>query len=75
MRYPIPNYGDLFTIHEFVDMVNNGVISNDDGTGYYANASSYFRNLIAKPSDIAKGVIRIGDGHLNPLTHVLWFNK
>jgi hypothetical protein len=71
MEYPIPDYGDLFTIQEFIEMVKSGCFVNDDGTGYYATDLAYDRDAIARPSDIYKGIVLKGYGH----THVVWFNK
>lgn len=34
----IPNYGVKFALNDFLDAVDSGTITNDDGTGYYATA-------------------------------------
>lgn len=61
-------YGDLFTMAEFMDMVRNRTLVNDDGHGFYANDKAY-SNIYAKPSNMIRGEIEPG------WTHVIWFNK
>ena len=59
----IPNYADLYTLADFTDMVRSGLITNDDGTGYYAT-----------PAEMTD--IRVDCASLtNDFSHVAWFNK
>lgn len=58
-----PDFGDLYTVSDFDNIVEEGFINDDDGSGYYGTDTKhsrleYFSNQ--KP-DWA--------------THVLWFNK
>ena len=38
MLRDIPDYGDHMTLEDFVNSVDNGLFTDDDGHGYYANA-------------------------------------
>lgn len=64
----LPDYGDHFTINEFIDYIKNGVFTDYDGTGYYAKEDKMTR-IEATPSLILNGNI---DGRWS---HVIWFNK
>ncbi len=66
---PWPDYGDKFTIDEFVQEVRNGNFINYDGSGYYATEQGMSR-IPAIPSEI--GYTRWG---MKGFTHVAWFNK
>lgn len=55
--------GDVFTIQEFFDMVNNGCINNYDGYGSYSDGIYELESI----KDIYL---------LNPsFSHVVWYNK
>ena len=60
----IPNYADLLTIDEFMEMVEDGSIIEDDGGGYFSNGDRMNRSLDAFESDVP-----------DDATHVAWFNK
>lgn len=60
----IPNYGEILTIDEFVGMVDDGSIIEDDGIGYFSNGHKMTRELDVFESDIPEDA-----------THVAWFNK
>jgi len=66
-----PDYGDVIPLEEFVESVKSGLFGNDDGTGYYSYKDGRMSNVLARPSDIFKGLI---DSRL-PWTQVVWFNK
>jgi hypothetical protein len=71
IRYEkIPEYGDIFTLHDFIESVKNTSFTNDDGTGYYGS-DKIMSNVYARPSDIYKGNI----DSRTKWTHVIWFNK
>lgn len=60
----IPNYGENLTIEEFMSMVEDCSIMEDDGIGYFSNGEKMNRKLDAFDSDIPEDA-----------THVIWFNK
>jgi hypothetical protein len=66
---PIPDYADIMLLQEFVENVELGTFIDWDGSGYYANPPSMYRDARARPSEIMKGKIATG------YTHVAWFNK
>ena len=68
---PIPDYGELMTKQDFINNVMLAAYTDYDGSGYYANATSYFRDVPAIPSEIYTGKIVTGPD----ITHVVWFNK
>lgn len=63
---PIPDYGDLMTLKDFVECVESGGFINYDGHGYYSDGQWMFEKVI--PSDIK------GKKPKN-YSHVVWFNK
>jgi hypothetical protein len=67
---PIPEYGDLMTLKEFISCCKSGGFINYDGTGYFATEEGYNRYERAIPSNIVKG-IQIHKW----ATHVMWFNR
>lgn len=70
MRWePMPDYADVMTLADFIDNVGMGVLTNDDGTGYYATAT-HVSNVLCLPSNVnLEGIAPAG------ATHVAWFNK
>jgi hypothetical protein len=59
---PLPEYGDVFTISEFEEMVEDGSIIDDDGHGYWIkNGKSSKDDVFYTEKEDADGVI--------------WFNK
>ena len=65
---PIPDYGDLFTMKAFKQIVDIGGFIDSDGGGNYATKNQ-MSNIAINPSDIKSGVYR------KDFTHVVWFNK
>lgn len=65
---PLPEYGDLMTIEEFVDGVEHGLFTDDDGKGFYATEDE-MTDIEVPISDVREGIY----GHR--WTHVIWFNK
>jgi len=65
---PIPQYGDIFTLDEFVKCVEDGSFMDHDGSGNYATETG-MSNKDVYPSDIKSGNID------RKWTHVVWFNK
>jgi len=64
-----PDYGDLYTIKEFLKLCESGLITNNDGSGYYALEGKWSRDLRVYPETIFKMPITV------LYTHVIWFNK
>lgn len=67
--HPWPNYGDKFTIEEFIQHVRDGLFINYDGSGYYATEEEVSR-IPAIPSEI-----EYTQWGMTGFTHVAWFNK
>jgi len=65
---PIPEYGDLIEIEEFIDMCEDGGFIDYDGWGNYSNGSE-MSDISVCPSDITSGNLQEG------WTHVVWFNR
>lgn len=65
---PIPDYGDKFTISEFIAYCQLGTFVDNDGIGYYATENG-MSELPAYPSSIRM------NGPAPNWTHVIWFNK
>lgn len=64
----IPDYGDHFTIEDFIDSVKSGMFVDFDGSGYYATKDK-MTDIYANPSEIYRDKID------KRWTHVMWFNK
>jgi hypothetical protein len=65
---PLSNYGDLFTIDDFLDMVRCGGVTDWDGSGSWATKTQQ-SNVDINFATILKN---------DPpkwATHVIWFNK
>lgn len=64
----IPDYGDIFTMQEFIEDCENGCLIDYDGIGFYS-----FEDMITdhqiRPSDVMEGK------HDTRYTHVVWFNR
>ena len=65
---PIPDYGDLFPLDEFLKNCELGYFIDYDGHGYLA-IEDQMSDVFIKPSTIREHL----DGIL--FTHVVWFNK
>jgi hypothetical protein len=83
---PIPEYGDLFTLEEFLGMVEDGGITDYDGDGYYAG-SDWVSGIAVEPDLMRKALLNnkapferhrnLTGSHVidRRFTHVIWFNK
>lgn len=60
----IPHYGDLFTIDEFEEQVEDQNIMHEDGIGYYSDGEHMARKFPVFYTKKPEGA-----------THVVWFNK
>jgi hypothetical protein len=59
-------HGDVFTLDEYREMVENATIADEDGYGHPVKDEFFDRNIKILPS---KDSIPLS------ATHVLWFNK
>jgi len=67
--HPMPDYGDLMTLEEFLVAVKAGGIGDDDGSAYLASALGC-TGIQVRPSDVLGG-ITLG----TKFSHIAWFNK
>lgn len=65
---PIPDYGDLMTLEEFIDSCECGGFIDYDGDGYYSTGTE-MSTLEISPSDVIAKKFR------KDFTHVVWFNR
>jgi hypothetical protein len=65
-----PDYGDLFTMEEFIDDCDSGCMTDYDGTGRLATAQQV-SNVYVSPSDFEYEGVKAPEW----ATHVMWFNK
>ena len=61
----VPDYAELFTVEEFVAIVQSGAINEYDGTGYWVTEEGMTDAFV----DFEKPSRPTG------ATHVAWFNK
>lgn len=59
---PVPKYGDLMTIEEWNDAVNDGYIMDDDGSGYWVKDGMTCDDSVFGTDQ-------------EDATHVIWYNK
>ena len=65
---PLPDYGTLMSLEEFIAYCKAGFLINYDGHGRYAT-SDQVSNICVYPSDILSGEYR------HDFSHVIWFNR
>lgn len=68
---PIPSFGDLMTISEFVGNVEAGGFIDYDGHGYLAYEDR-MSNIVIVPSETKNVLDRY---KVLDFTHVVWFNR
>lgn len=68
---PIPDYGDLLTIKEFLENVKSGTFIDYDGYGHWATATHILSGENVYPS-ACKGLNVKSPPRA---THVVWFNR
>lgn len=66
---PLSDFGDLFTLQEFIELCKDGCFIDYDGTGYYAFIDKQSDKEIY-PSDVIKKQ-KVD----TKFTHVMWYNK
>lgn len=69
--YTVPDFADLFTLEEFNQAVSAGVITDYDGSGYYAKEIDgvMIENSKYDPLVFPDIADKLG------ATHVAWYNK
>jgi len=65
---PIPDYGDVMFLNEFIDNVKNGGLINYDGYGLYI-IDNQMTDIEIYPSDVRNNHIREG------FDTIVWFNR
>ena len=65
----IPKYGDLMTIREFAEAIDDGCFIDDDGIGYASNGIAEAKDVEIYPSNIETYLKN------KEITHVVWYNK
>lgn len=65
---PIPEYGDVMSLKEFIDCCNSGRFIDYDGSGNYARGNE-MSDITIYPSDVKAGKIR------KDFDKVVWFNR
>lgn len=61
-----PDYGDLMSVDEFAQSVEDGSFIDYDGYGYWAVADK-MSDVVVRPSTV--------DDKPEWATHVIWFNR
>jgi len=74
-KIPIPTtYGDLMTIEQFAENVNDGLFTDYDGVGYYSNGETYeYENIVSISS--LRNTPNRNLSKLLGFSHVIWFNR
>jgi len=62
---PLPDYGDLMSVEDFVACVKGGMFVPDDGIGYFATETEYDEKSCVWDKQNAPSWA----------TNVIWFNK
>lgn len=62
-------FGDIYPLSDFTEMCENGIVTDEDGNGYYGNEDGYYQRYRAYPSEIRDGRID------RRWTCVVWYNK
>lgn len=69
-KRPIPTYGDLMTIGDWIDAVHQGYFIDYDGVGSYSDGEFVYDNVRrVYPSDVIKNRI------LTKFSHIVWYNR
>ena len=67
-------YGDLMTIEQFAEDVNDGLFTDYDGVGYYSDGKTYEHENIVSISSLRNTPNR-NLSKLLGFSHIIWFNK
>jgi hypothetical protein len=67
----LPEFGDLVSVQDFINLCNEGYVTDYDGSGYYSDGRVYWHEEEAIPSNICKNIISNDIRH----RYVIWFNK
>jgi len=68
---PLPEFGDLYSIEGFMDLVKGRIVTDEDGSAYYATEEG-ISDIEAKPSVLLNGWPMT---HTGEFTSIMWFNK
>lgn len=69
---PLPNYGDLIPVDQFINACQSGFVFIDyDGYGYPATETECDHSVTLWPSKVKDGVPIVPAW----ATHVIWFNR
>ena len=73
--YIVPEYGDLITIRDWLECVDQGAFIDYDGDGDLLEEIDGEFYLIL--SSVRPSMVKYGElnDHLEEATHVMWFNK
>jgi len=69
---PHTDNGDLMTVIDWVNMVEEGGFVDDDGYGVFAT-QDLMTDIKVRPSDVVGGHLPNWEDHA--FTHVMWYNK
>lgn len=68
----LPDYGELFTLQDFISDCERGYLIDYDGIGYYSDGRVYWRDEPAIPSEMVRlKKVKFDMKH----RFVIWFNK
>ena len=68
----IPDYGDVFTMEEFIDLDRSGTVTKHDGIGYYSDGKQMFHKIDLTNAHNIDPTLWCPD---KTYSHVVWFNK
>lgn len=68
----IPDYGDVYTMTEFIDLARSGAVTKHDGTGHYSDGKQMFGEVdLTDAHNLDETLCQFNKGY----SHVVWFNK
>jgi hypothetical protein len=65
---PLPDYGDLMPMSDFIETVKCGCFIDYDGYGKYSDGKEMSEQTV-RPSDVEAGKVDM------KWSHVVWFNR
>lgn len=66
---PVPDYGDVMTIKEFIAACEANFLTDYDGSGSFCTSKDIMTDVNCHPSLV------LGQSIPSEFTHVVWFNK
>ena len=67
----LPTYGDLMSLQDFIRYCKEGYFIDYDGIGFYSDGRVFWRDLVARPSDMVEDKVKNGPN----FRYVIWLNK